>query len=290
MASIVTSERGFKWFLLLPALGLLGLTTAFALGTIVSNSLTLFVPGTGADYSTWTLGNYRELFTDPYYWRILARTLRVACVTAALCALFGFPVAVYISRQRGGYRAVLTALIIAPLFINLLVRVFGWYILLGREGLVVQALSTVMETPPRLMYTEAAVIVGMVQSFLPMMIIFVLASIEQIDKRIVMAADDLGARGSRIFWGILLPLSIPGIIAGSVLIFTLAVGQFAVPVLLGGNRIPVLSYTAYEYQILQFNWPMGSAVVVVMMIAIALVLGAYGVLLKRNGYIRRITK
>jgi len=276
------NNKLFPWLLLSPALILLVGFVVVPMGLLVRNSFTLYTPGIGEVADTVTFANYLRFLTDSHYWGILLRTLRIAFEATIISLIFGYPVALFVMRQYGIVRAIITTIILAPMLINVLVRVLGWYIVLGREGIWARFMSLFFENPPSLLFTEMAVIIGLVQVYIPFMVLCLLSSLLQIDPILERAARDLGATDRQVFWKITAPLSLPGMVAGSVLTFVLCCGTFAVPALLGGQRIPVMAYAAYENQVLLLNWPFGAVLTIMLLLTVAASVMIYQVWLRNR--------
>ncbi len=222
--------------------------------------------------SAATLANYTRFLGDPFYLGILARTLRIALLTTLATAALGYPVAYHLTRCTGRARAYLTLLIVAPLLVSVVVRTFGWLVILGPNGLVNAALRGlgVVSEPVRLLYTETAIVIGLTHVFLSFMVLSVAASLQRIDPALLRAAQNLGATGRQAFLRVTLPLSLPGVAAGSLIVFTLSSSAFITPALLGGARVKVMSYLAYQQTLLLSDWPYGGAIAFVLVALTAL--------------------
>ncbi len=216
------------------------------------------------------LGGYLEIL-DPYFLGILWRTLRIAGLTTAGCLLLGYPVALSIARSRGWWRAVQMGLVITPLFVSVVVRAYGWVLLLGRRGPVngLLTVSGLREAPVRLLNTETAVVVGLVEALLPFMVLSLEAVIRRIDPALEEAARGLGASALGAFWRVTLPLSAPGAATGSMLVFMVATGSYATPALLGGSQVRMMVTEIYTQITAVFNWPLG-AVLALGLLAVSL--------------------
>lgn len=256
--------------LLLPAILFLTLFLFAPMISMLVTSLRVHIAGRGEVPDSWTVENYVRFLQDPFYWRILGRTLLISLEATVACVILGYPVSLFLSRQTGAWRAAFTTLILAPMLISVLVRALGWMLVLGREGLLNQVLRLIMSDPPVFLYTNTGVIIGLVQVFLPLMVLCILSSLLQIDPAVLRAAQDLGANDRQVFWRVTLPLSLPGMVAGSLLVFTLCSSSFAVPALLGGQRTKVMSYVVYESQVLLLNWPFGAAVTGILLLTVGL--------------------
>ena len=188
---------------------------------------------------TWefTLKNYQRLVNDLYL-NIFWRSLGLASLTTLICLIIGYPLAFFIATSSTRWRNLLLFLVIIPFWTNFLVRTYAWMIILRSEGMIntiLQSLSLIQE-PLNLLFTPFAVIVGLIYGYLPFMILPLYATIERLNFSLVEAAQDLGANHIRTFFGIILPLTLPGIIAGSILVFIPALGAFITPDILGGAK------------------------------------------------------
>lgn len=213
----------------------------------------------GVDW-TLTFGNYRRLL-DPLYLGILWRSIVTAAVSTAVCLILGYPFAYYAARYQYRWRNVLLLLVVVPFWTNFLIRTYAWMVILRSEGVLNKLLVALLPgvTPPELLYTPVAVHIGLIYGYLPFMILPLYASLEQIDGALIDAAKDLGAKPWRAFLNVTLPLSIPGIVAGSVLVFIPTVGAFITPDLLGGGKVNYIGNVIARQFKTARDWPFGSA-------------------------------
>jgi spermidine/putrescine transport system permease protein len=219
---------------------------------------------------TFTLENYQRVL-DPIYLKIFQRSLGYAGLTALLCALAGFPAAWFIARQPERARGRWIALITIPFWTSFLLRTYAWIVILKQEGLLnaIAAGAGLVSHPLGLLYTPAAVIIGLVYVYLPFMILPIYASAEKLEPSLIEAAHDLGAPPRRVMWTVILPLVWPGIRAGIIMVFVPALGMFAVTDLLGGARTPLLGNVIQNQFTQARDWPFGSALGVVFMLLFA---------------------
>ncbi len=207
-----------------------------------------------------TLKQYEALFANTTYLEALWRTLRLSLAATALTLLVGYPLAYILSFRARRTAGLLTAVILAPLLMNVVVRTLGWMVILGRNGLINEFVVNVLGLPElRIMYTETAILIGYVQVFLPFMVLSVLSSMQNVDIALIKAAISLGATPARAFRQILLPLTLPGILSGCVIVFGLSTGSFVLPAMLGGTRLRVLALLAYQQTTTTLNYPLGAA-------------------------------
>ncbi|WP_018665328.1 ABC transporter permease [Heyndrickxia acidiproducens] len=210
----------------------------------------------------WTLHNYAQFLSDSSYLLILWRTLRIGFITTIICLIIAYPFAYQLIKLPEKLKRLATLLVLSPLLISMVIRSYGWGILLGKNGLINQLLvnSGMIQTPLTLMYTEFSVILGMVHVVFPYMVLSIMGSLERIDSSLIRASKILGAGSMRAFFGVTLPLSLPGIFAGSVMVFSLTVSSFVTPSILGGAKVKVMSYLTYEQFTNTLNWPYGAAI------------------------------
>ena len=231
-------------------------------------SLNQFTPARGM-VDAFTIENYAKFLTDPFYLAVLFRTIRVAAVCTGICLVLAFPMAYCLARTRSRFKNLLLMAVILPLFVGNAVRAAGWMVLFGNRGFVNSALMGVGITrePLQIMYTEFAVVVGVIAVNLPFVVLTLQAVLEGIDRAIEEAALGLGAGPWRTFRHVILPLAMPGVIAGTILSFILAMNAYATPVLLGGPTFQMMGPTVYNQFAGLSNWPFGAAMAFVLMTA-----------------------
>lgn len=215
----------------------------------------------------FTPENYLRFLYDPFYTGVLWTTLWIALLTTALCLLLGFPIAYRLARSQSRWKSAGVLLVILPLFIGSTVRALGWMGMLGRGGLVdsaVAAASPGSSFP--LLYTPFAVVLGILSINLPYMVLTLQSVIEGIDARVEEAADSLGADPSRRFLHVVLPLALPGLATGSVLVFILAMNAYATPLLLGGARFQMMAPMLFREYAVNNNWPFAAAIAFILMV------------------------
>lgn len=213
----------------------------------------------------WTAENYARLL-DPLYGAIFLRSVWIAAAATGLCLLLGFPLALFIARS-GARRNLWLALVILPFWTSFLVRTYAWIFLLRDTGLINTALMAagVIEEPLTLLYNDGAVILGLVYGYLPFMVLPLYATLERLDKSLLEAAADLGARPWETLWHVTLPLSAPGIRAGAVLVFVPCLGTYLTSDLLGGGRTVLIGNLVQNQFTTARDWPFGAAATVVLM-------------------------
>lgn len=218
-----------------------------------------------------TLDNYRQI-AALYYVRLFGRTLQLSLVSTVICVVFGYPLAYVLARARPRMQTLGLFLLIMPLMVSTVIRLFGWIVILGRKGLINEALAALGLDPVRLLYTDTAVVIGLVNIFMPFMVLPLMAAIERIPPTLEEAAQNLGANWYRMFAKTIVPLSLPGLISGCLLVYSLSLSAFVTPALLGSPRDRMVGQQIYDEVLVSFNWPIASA------LALALVLLTAGVM------------
>jgi spermidine/putrescine transport system permease protein len=273
MTTVEAREARQPWILLSPALTSVALLLFVPLLFIVVYSFWLRT-ATGADQVGFHLDNWNEALTDPFYRDFLLRTLRIAAITTVVCALMGYPAAYFIARSKGN-KTLMLLLLMLPFWISYIIRTMSWINILGVSGAVNSSLMWlgVLDEPIQMLYNETTVILGLVHFLLPFMVLNVYVSLEGIDTTLEDAASSLGATRWQGFLEVTLPLSLPGLAAGSLLCFVLGAGTYITPLVLGGTGDWMFANLVYEAIITQLNWPLGSALSLMLLVVLgALVL------------------
>lgn len=215
---------------------------------------------------TFTIENFTRA-ADPVYLRIFGRSIGYAAITTVICVAVGFPVGYFIGRASPANRQRLLLLVMVPFWTSFLIRTYAWITILKQEGLLngwLQSLSLPIG-PIDVLYTPTAVIIGLVYAYLPFMILPIYGSAEKLDGGLIEAAYDLGAGPLRVFTSVIIPLTLPGIAAGALLVFVPAIGMFAITDLMGGARVPLIGNVIQNQFLQARNWPFGAALGVVFM-------------------------
>jgi spermidine/putrescine transport system permease protein len=261
-------RRSLAW-LLTP--GLLWLVLFFALPLVVILIYSFMTNGPrGNVIFQPTLQNYADLFTKSIYVNAYLRSIWASVLTTLICLLLGYPLALFIVRQPARWRTPLLFLILIPFWTNFLVRIYAWQIILANNGLINSALDGLGLPTFTLLNTEGATLLGLVYGELPFMVLPLYAAIDRFDFTLMEAAADLGASRWRAFLRVMLPMTMPGVAAGSVLVFIPTLGQFVVSELLGGAKVDYLG-NLVQRLFLRSNppdWPLGSAMAMVMMLVL----------------------
>lgn len=215
-----------------------------------------------------SVDNFRFLLTDKLYAITYLRSVLMAGATTVFCLSLGFAMAYGIARSKPSTRNLLLLLIVLPFWISFLLRVYAWMGLMNTYGVINNVLMWLgaIDKPVRLMYTDFAVFVGMVYSYLPFMILPLYASLERMDMNLIEAAQDLGASRARAFWDITWPLARPGVIAGCLLVFIPAMGEYVIPYLLGGPESLLIGRVLFDEFLVNRDWPLASAVAIVLLL------------------------
>ena len=219
-----------------------------------------------------TLNNYLFLLDDNLYWVSYLRSIKIASISTVLCLLLGYPMAYYIAQSPPTRRNILLMLIILPFWTSFLLRVYAWMGILSTNGIINSALLWIgiIDEPLQMLYTNFAVYIGIVYTYLPFMILPLYANLERLDLDLHDAAADLGAKPLQVFWDIILPISLPGIVAGSLLVFIPAMGEFVIPSLLGGLDSLMIGRTLYDEFFVYRDWPLASAVATILLLILVL--------------------
>ena len=229
-----------------------------------------------------TLDHYAKFFTDPDFLLILWRSLMIAVKTTIICLLIGYPVAYFIARSSERAQNLLVMCITIPMWINMLVRTYAWIGLLSEGGPIQQILSWFGLGDMELLYTEGAVLLGMVYNFLPFMILQINTALCKMDHHLLEAAADLGAHPVQTFWKVTFPLSLPGVINGITLVFLPAVSSFFIPKLLGGGQYFLIGNMIENQFITVGEWYFGSAISMIMAVIMMLLMMLVRKVEKRN--------
>ena len=217
----------------------------------------------------FTLENYVKFFSDRYYRAVFADTFMVAALCTVLALVLGFPVAYFLARTRTRHKSLLIILLVFPLLVGNVVRAAGWMVVLGNAGFVNAVLMHlgVIEQPLKLLYTPLAVVIGTTAVVMPYMILTLQSVLEGVDFSIEEAARNLGAGSATTFWRITLPIVLPGVAAGTMLVFILCMNAYATPVLLGGSGITMMAPALYQQIARASNWPFGAALAGILIVA-----------------------
>ncbi len=267
------------FLLLLPGVLLLALGLLWPFASMFGISLYDKYPQHGA----LTLSHYLQFVGDSYQLAIVLRTFALALVVTLLTAVIGYPVAWYLAWSDSRFKHLIFLGVVFPLLVSIVVRTIGWTILLGNEGLVNSLLVWlgVVNAPLRLMQSFGSVAVGMTHILLPFMVLSIYSVLGKIDRSLIESAGVLGASPARTFLRVVLPLSIQGVAAGSVIVFCLCIGAYITPTWLGRGHVTVMSMSIYEQMVVTVDWPLGAAASMLLTLATLAVLVVYALFIKR---------
>jgi putative spermidine/putrescine transport system permease protein len=233
-----------------------------------------------------TAQNYTAVLADAYYWRALGTTLLISLYVTAFCLIAGYPVAYYlIFHVRSVWvRRFIYILLVTPLFTSNIVRAFGWIVILGRRGFVNTTLLSLgfVERPLDLLYSQLSIVVGLGYILLPVMVLTICSVLQNVDRSLIDAARDLGARPSIAFGTITFPLSLPGVIAGSIIVFALSVSAYVIPSILSGGREVVMSMLIFQQYTATFRPDIGATLSIVLLVVTLLLIGGSMLLFDRR--------
>ena len=239
---------------------------------LVAKSFQAYVPGTLVSPPGCTLENYINLVSDPYYWSVYLRTLRISFVSTLVILVLSYPLSVFISKRKARTRGFFLTLVILPMIGGAMIQTMGWFATLMRYGFLNSVLLAIglISEPITFLGTELGAEIGLVQAFMPMMVYPLTSSLLQIDRDVVDAARTLGAGRFTVFSKITFPLTLPGVAAGSVLVFMACLTGFVTPSSLGQGKIQVFGTYAYQQAMQVMNWPLSSSFSIFFIILIAL--------------------
>jgi spermidine/putrescine transport system permease protein len=264
------------WALLSPALTAVFLLLVIPVLFVVVYSFWLRAP-TGADIPAFQFGNYAKFFADFFYPSILLRTIRVALECVGLCLVMGYIPAYFFYRSTTRHKSLLLLLIMLPFWISFIIRTMSWVNILGDTGLLNHVFLSIglIDEPLGLLYNEGSVLMGLIQYLLPFMILNIYVSLEGIDKHLLEAARSMGCSEWQAFREVTLPLSLPGVSAGCLLVFVLTAGTYLPPMILGGPTDELIGNLIFKRVIGTLDWPFGSAISVVLLVLLGAIVWTY---------------
>ncbi|MGG1486831.1 ABC transporter permease [Peribacillus castrilensis] len=268
-------KKRYLYLLLLP--GVLFLTIFMIIPILMTIGTTFFHEGGG-----FSIQGYLDFFQDRYFIEILLTTLRVSLFTTIICILLGFPAAYYISKLKQRKKAIMLLLTIFPLLTSPVVRSFSWMVIIGKNGVVNKLLMGMglIEQPLDILYTPTAIIIGLVHLFLPLIIVTLVGVMENIETDLLKAAESLGASRLAVFSKVIIPLSVPGLVIGSILVFVGSFTAYTTPALLGGKQ-RVISTFLYQNAITLNEWQVASIVATIMIAVTVLIISIMNGLAKK---------
>jgi putative spermidine/putrescine transport system permease protein len=226
--------------------------------------------------SAYTLTNYWEVVSDPYYGTIFLRTAGLAFAVTLLSIVLGVPETIVLARMKRPWQSLCLLIVLGPLLISVVVRTLGWQILLGNNGVLNNLLQSLHITsePIRLVFTMTGMIIALTHVLVPFMVMSVWATVQKLDPQVEWAGRSLGGSPFEVFRRVVLPQIMPGVLSGSIIVFALSASAFATPALIGGRRLKVVATAAYDEFLGTLNWPLGASIAVLLLIAnVAIVMG-----------------
>ena len=272
-------RRWTPYLLSLPSLALFSLMMLLPLALTTLLSFQQYDAEVGVK-SGFTLAAYTHVLTDSYYYEIFFRTGWIAALTTLICVLVGAPEAYILSRMASPWRSIFLLVILAPLLVSVVVRAFGWSLLLGPNGIVNQVFEWLGIGKVRMLYTPTAVVVALVHVMLPFMVIPVWTSLQKLDPMVEHAALSLNASQFTVMRRIVLPQITPGVLSGSLIVFGLSASALAIPGLLGGRRLKMVATVIYDEYLHELNWPLGAAVALALLLINLAVMLSYNAVLE----------
>lgn len=226
--------------------------------------------------SAYTLTNYWEVVSDPYYGAIFLRTAGLAFAVTLLSIVLGVPETIVLARMKRPWQSLCLLIVLGPLLISVVVRTLGWQILLGNNGVLNNMLQSlhITDEPIRLVFTMTGMIIALTHVLVPFMVMSVWATMQKLDPQVEWAGRSLGGSPFAVFRRVVLPQIMPGVLSGAIIVFALSASAFATPALIGGRRLKVVATAAYDEFLGTLNWPLGASIAVLLLIAnVAIVMG-----------------
>lgn len=274
--------RASAYGLVLP--GIIGLFVSFLLPLFVMIRMSLNVNGEGGQLvESLSFASYAQALADPFYWKVIGNTLLLGFICGLSAVVLSYPIALFLTRTTSRWKGVLMALAIAPLLTSAVARTFGWMALLGDQGVINEALINfgLIATPLRLSNNFLGTSIALVEILMPYAILAMISGFGRISTSLEEAAGSLGASKLKVFLRVTLPLSLPGVFTGFLLVFVLAVSSFVTPKLLGGGRVFILATEVYSEATQTLNWPLASALSVILLVLFGAIVVVYQRLIKR---------
>ena len=283
----VSNKNLTAYCLVLPSLTLFLLFFVIPILILISNAVFHFVPG-GGIVRTFTLENFLKFVSEPFYYSMLFKTFGISLIVVIISAIIGYPMAYFLARTKSRFKLLLMTVMLMPILVGGVIRAYGWQVILGNVGLINITLMKlgVIDDPIKMMFTTRGVIIALTHVIVVFMILPLMSVIKKIDPALEEAAQDLGANRMKTFFRVTLPLSIPGIAAGSSLAFAVSVSAFVLPELVGGATVGMLGVEAAKQIINMLNWPFGAAISAILVFVSILIMFVYEKLLQKSSIIR----
>jgi putative spermidine/putrescine transport system permease protein len=270
--------------LMAPAVIVIVALLVLPLGYLIRTSFFVGEAGMPAEGGV-TIANYAKLFGDTFYVRILGKTLWLSFLVTVVAAIIGYPLAHFMWRVSKRWRGILTIIVLSPLLVSIVVSSYGWLVILGSTGIINNALMWlgIVETPVKIMFTDIAIVVGLSHIVLPFMVLSILAALERIDHAYLEAAKTLGSNELWTAWFVTLPLALPGFLAGTTIVFSLAVSAYVTPAVLGASGPNFITTLIFQQFTSLFNWPLGAAIAAMLLVVALGIVFLYIRLFSRYG-------
>ena len=263
-------------------IGLAAPLALFFLVFFVAPLVQLFVLSLHNDTAgvVWGIGQYVHFLTDPFSLSVLGSTLLLGAEVTALCLVLGFPIAWLYHRVGSRVQTLIILIVLLPLLTSVVVRTFAWIVILGRQGIINSTLLSIgaIDTPIRLLYTQVGVVLALAQVQMPLMTLPLITALGRIDMNLEDASCSLGAGSWRTFWRVVLPLALPGVIAGCTLTYAAAITAFITQSLVGGGQMLFMPMYLYQQASTLQNWPFASAISIIFLLAVLAVVTVFGML------------
>lgn len=275
------------YFLVLPSLTLFVLFFVIPIVILISNAFYHYIPGVGI-IRTFTLENFLKFVTEPFYFLMLLKTFAISSIVVILSVIIGYPMAYFLARTKSRFKLLLTTVMLMPILVGGVIRAYGWQVILGNVGLINVTLMKLglIDEPIKMMFTTGGVIIALTHVIVVFMVLPIMSVIKKIDPALEEAAQDLGANRIKTFFKVTLPLSIPGIAAGSSLAFAVSVSAFVLPELIGGAVVGMVGVEAAKQIINLLNWPFGAAISAILVFVSLAIMFVYERLLQKSSIIR----
>lgn len=264
-----------------PGFGFLTVFLLFPLALVLS--YTVFRRGRFGGVVYEPTGENFARLADPLYLDVVAGSVKLAVLTTLLALLLGYPTAYMIAKLPAKWKVIALVAVMLPFWTNFLIRTYAWIVLLNSEGLVNSGLKALGLGPVELLYTDGAIVAGLLYAYLPLMILPLYSAIERLDPSLREASANLGARPARTFWSVTLPLSLPGVLTGCVFVFVPSLGNFVIPELLGGGRRIMVGNLIRDQFLKARDWPFGSVLALAVIAVLVLLLFAQAWAARRAG-------
>ena len=273
--------------LVLPSLTLFLLFFVIPIVILISNAFYHNIPG-GGIIRTFTLENFLKFVSEPFYYFMLIKTFAISLIVVIISAIIGYPMAYFLARTKSRFKLLFMTVMLMPILVGGVIRAYGWQVILGNVGLINVTLMKLdlIDDPIKMMFTTGGVIIALTHVIVVFMILPIMSVIKKIDPALEEAAQDLGANRLKTFFRVTLPLSIPGIAAGSSLAFAVSVSAFVLPELVGGATVGMLGVEAAKQIINMLNWPFGAAISAILVFVSIVIMFVYERLLQKSSIIR----